>query len=169
MKQEWYRAIMLIFWRVLDLFGCGATWARFHNIGYLPVNSMQFIMSWIGIHKSSQHSIVSHVGKSSELVDFVMSSFLISLFTSPMLNRSNGWLSFNERDSRSFCGIASPPTVSRGHSRNQPKGGRNSPQRETSRCFLTIFLSLYSLTVQRPLQRTLSALFMCKTSVKPLR
>ena len=39
----------------------------------------------------------------------------------------------------------------RGHSRNQPKGGRDSPKRHTSTCFLNIFLSLYPQRVQKPL------------------
>ena len=35
----------------------------------------------------------------------------------------------------------------RGHSRNRPKGGRNSPQRHTSTRFADNFLSLYSIRV----------------------
>ena len=74
--------------------------------------------------------------------------------------------------------------ITRGHSRNQSKCGRNSLNIITWHVFLTIFLSLYSKRVQKPLQRTLTAVtrgvFMllmstlrlqgrCSLSVKNLR
>ena len=52
--------------------------------------------------------------------------------------------------------------VHRGHSRNQPKGGRNSPQHCTATCFSDHYLSWHTQRVQKPLQRPLSAVF-CTT------
>ena len=71
-----------------------------------------------------------------------------------------------------------------GHSRNQPKGGRNSINITILHAFLTTFLSLYAKRVQKAFQRTLTAVtrgvFMllmstlrlqgrCSLSVKNLR
>ena len=47
----------------------------------------------------------------------------------------------------------------RGHSRNRPKGGRNSPQRHTWTHLRTASLCFYSQRVQNPLQITLPAVF----------
>ena len=46
-----------------------------------------------------------------------------------------------------------PMITNRGHSRNRPKGGRNSPQRYTS----TRLADHFSQRVQKPLQRTIPA------------
>ena len=50
----------------------------------------------------------------------------------------------------------------RGHSRNQPKGGRNSPQRYTSTRCSDHFLNWHSKRVQKPLKNTFSAVFCTK-------
>ena len=47
----------------------------------------------------------------------------------------------------------------RGHSRNRPKGGRNSPKRCTLTHLRTAFLCFYSQRGQNPLQITLPAVF----------
>ena len=49
--------------------------------------------------------------------------------------------------------------ISRGHSRNRPKGGRNSPQRYTSTHLRTASVCFYSQRVQNPLEKTLPAVF----------
>ena len=55
--------------------------------------------------------------------------------------------------------IAALPLRHRGHSRNRPKGGRNSPKRCTSTHLRTAFLSFYSQRGQNPLQITFPAVF----------
>ena len=53
-------------------------------------------------------------------------------------------------------------TIIRGHSRNRPKGGRNSPNVTSHHVLLTILLNFYSRRVQKPLQGALSAVFCTK-------
>ena len=48
------------------------------------------------------------------------------------------------------------------HSRNQPKGGHNSPKRYNSTCVFYNFISLHPHTDQKPLQRAKSAEFCTK-------
>ena len=50
----------------------------------------------------------------------------------------------------------------RGHSRNRPKGGHNSPERYTLTRFANRFSYVYSLRVEKPLQGALSAVFCTK-------
>ena len=62
---------------------------------------------------------------------------------------------------KSACSL-SKQSGFRGHSRNRPKGGHNSPQRCTLTRFADHFSHVYSLRVEKPLQGAVSTVFCTK-------